>query len=150
MKKVLNHGKNIWIRCAVLSMLVLAVLVSCEPENYPLKTTDEVNMTGYFKQFPETYSKFLEILDRTETSAFLGAYGAYTIFAPTNEAVDAYLQKKGVSSVDELDVNELKNMYLETARNTRSYSPHRLFSEGNSPARRKQKQPGQACLLQHT
>ena len=110
MKKVFNHGKNIWIRCAVVSMLVLAVLVSCEPENYPLETTDEVNMTGYFKNFPGTYSKFLEILERSETSAFLGAYGAYTIFAPTNEAVDAYLQKKGVSSVQELDVNELKNL----------------------------------------
>ena len=54
MKKVLNYGKNIWIRCVALSMLVLSIVVACEPEEYPLATTDEVNMTGYFEQETKT------------------------------------------------------------------------------------------------
>ncbi len=110
MKKVLTQGKNLWFRCAAFSLLVLSFLAACEPEQYPIATTDEVNMTGYFQQNPEKYSKFLQILERSGTDAFLQAYGAYTIFAPTNEAVDAYLQEEGVTSVEEIDVEELKRM----------------------------------------
>ncbi len=58
------------------------------------------------------FSLFKAILDRvplgrkagaSSLSAVLSARGNYTVFAPNNDAVNAYLKKLGLTSVDQLD-----------------------------------------------
>lgn len=83
---------------------------SCKKVELVINTTTDVNIVGYLEKYPDSFSLFKQILDRTGTSAFLNAYGSYTCFAPTNSAVKTYLTKIGAASVDVADTAVLKNM----------------------------------------
>ena len=107
--KTLNIKTGICaLGCALLLGLVL--LFSCKRENLTRTTTTDVNITGYFDLHPDQFSEFSKILERSGTASFLGAYGKYTIFAPTNEAVKTYLQSVGKTSVEEVDPTALKDL----------------------------------------
>lgn len=84
--------------------------MSCKKPDIVETTTEDVNIVGYLDKRPDSFSLFRQILERTETSAFLNAYGSYTCFAPTNSGVRTYLQKLGVSAVEAADLNTLKDM----------------------------------------
>ena len=86
------------------------VYSGCKKADLITSTTTDVNIYGYLKKNPELFSEFVKILDRTGYDGFLDAYGAYTLFAPTNDAVKAYLQAAGKSSVDDMDTAQLKNL----------------------------------------
>lgn len=103
--------RNLFVLSGIL-IIVLAVLVfeSCKKPDLVENTTEDVNIVGYLDKYPDSFSLFRQILERTETSAFLNAYGAYTCFAPTNSGVRTYLQGLGVSTVDAADLNTLKDM----------------------------------------
>ncbi|WP_164891189.1 fasciclin domain-containing protein [Botryobacter ruber] len=85
-------------------------MMRCKDPDLVMTTTDDVNITGYLERFPEEYSEFKKILDLTGNSSFLGAYGTYTIFVPNNAAVKKFVEEQGKTSVDQLDVNELKTI----------------------------------------
>ncbi|MBP6590430.1 MAG: fasciclin domain-containing protein [Chitinophagaceae bacterium] len=91
------------------ALVVLGVL-SCKKTEIVETTTSDVNIVGYLDKQPDSFSLFRQILDRTETSSFLNAYGAYTCFAPTNSGVRKYLTLIGASSVEAADLNTLKDM----------------------------------------
>jgi uncharacterized surface protein with fasciclin (FAS1) repeats len=67
-------------------------------------------MVDYMRQNPSQFSELVKILDRTNISPYLNAYGTYTCFAPTNDAIKLYLQQIGKTSTDDLDTTTLKNM----------------------------------------
>jgi uncharacterized surface protein with fasciclin (FAS1) repeats len=97
---------------AIASVFILTIVLctACKREAMTLTTTTDVNITGYFENHPDQFSEFQKILERSGTSSFLGAYGRYTIFAPDNNAVKAYLQSIGKPSVNDVDVNTLKDL----------------------------------------
>jgi len=103
-------------KSTILSFLVIALFVvgmsmpGCKKQEIKMSTTADVNIVGYLELYPDSFSLFKEILDRTENSAFLNAYGAYTCFAPTNTGVNAWLVKIGAGSVGAADINVLKDM----------------------------------------
>jgi len=88
----------------------LWVIAGCRKEPIVSQTTEDVNMTGYFDKYPEEFSEFRKVIERSGTASFLGAYGAYTIFAPTNSAFDAFLKAENKSSVDDFSPEELKDL----------------------------------------
>jgi len=94
----------------MISFMLVIGLWGCIKESLVYNTTTAVNITAYLEKYPDQFSEFRKILDLTETASFLSAYGAYTLFAPTNEAIGIYLQEKGKTSVDQVDVAELKDM----------------------------------------
>ena len=57
-------------------------------------------MMSYMEKFPEKYSEYLDLLHHTRVShvsettvgQLLAARGNYTVFAPTNNAIHAYLE----------------------------------------------------------
>src|SRR5690606_29726860 len=108
MKNILKQQNAIAKFSAVL--IALTCLYGCVQEQLDLKTTSDVNMTGYFEQYPEQFSQFMRVLELTGNDGFLAAYGAYTIFAPTNDAFAALLQEQGKTSVENLDLEELKRI----------------------------------------
>lgn len=59
-------------------------------------------IADFLEEQPDQFSDFIEVLKRAETWGEMDTYGEYTCFAPTNSAFDAYLAKKGLSSIDEL------------------------------------------------
>lgn len=98
---------------AVASMIALLVVVSfgsCKKANIRQNTTNDVNIASYLANHPDSFSLWKEILDRTETSSFLDAYGSYTVFAPTNDGVRTWLAAIGAANVGAADINVLKEV----------------------------------------
>jgi uncharacterized surface protein with fasciclin (FAS1) repeats len=71
----------------ILFVGILLFFNSCKRELYTQTTTDDVNITGYLEKYPESFSLISEVLERSGTAGYLGAYGAYTLFTPNNDAI---------------------------------------------------------------
>jgi uncharacterized surface protein with fasciclin (FAS1) repeats len=109
------------IQIAGLGFLFIMGLMSCEyNKKLDLEVTSTENITGYLEANKEQFSELMELMDRTITisggqqikySSFLGAYGTYTLFAPTNDAINTYLQtKKGGKTIEQLSDAEVKSL----------------------------------------
>jgi uncharacterized surface protein with fasciclin (FAS1) repeats len=114
--------------------MVLAVgavfVPGCKKLEIKTSTTEDVNITGYLQKNADSFSLFTQILERTEYAAFLNAYGAYTVFAPTNSALQTWLTQTGAGSVQAADLNTLKEMVkfhlLTDSINTSSFKDGKL------------------------
>lgn len=91
---------------AALLLLMSAVqvsFVSCSDdpgaENYYTFTGE---YAADFLRNRDKFSEFTTIVQRANLMDLLATYGSYTVFAPTNDAIDKYLANNGLSSVDEL------------------------------------------------
>ncbi|MEO5683885.1 MAG: fasciclin domain-containing protein [Chitinophagaceae bacterium] len=102
--------KTILPAFVVLLLLTGICISGCKKQVIKLTTTEDVNIVGYLEKNLDSFSLFKQILDRTETSAFLNAYGAYTCFAPTNSGVKLWLATTGTASVEAADLNTLKDL----------------------------------------
>lgn len=113
-------------------LLVLAVLftTSCKKTDLRFNTTEDVNMASYLAKHPDSFSLWKKVLDRTDNTSFLDAYGSYTMFAPTNSGVTAWLSSIGAASVDAADLNLLKEIVkfhiLEDTVTTPSFKDGKL------------------------
>ena len=118
--------KKIKINFLVLALFMIAALqvgfVSCSDdpgvENYYTQVKEYAS--DYLKN-RDQFSKYVRILERATGERgdlrlvdMLGTYGSYTVFAPTNEAVDAFLASKGVSSVDSLTKEDCDTIALNS------------------------------------
>lgn len=115
----------------IFFMLLIGIL-GCKKETIVYTTTTDVNMTAYLDKYPDKFSLWTKILDLTGNSSFLNAYGAYTMFAPTNDAINLYLKDQNKTSVDQVDVSVLKDMVRfhllsDTIRTTQ-------FTDGKLPS----------------
>ena len=118
--------KKIKINFLVLALFMIAALqvgfVSCSDdpgvENYYTQVKEYAS--DYLKN-RDQFSKYVRILERATGERgdlrlvdMLGTYGTYTVFAPTNEAVDQFLASKGVSSVDALTKEDCDTIALNS------------------------------------
>jgi len=92
-----------------LSLVVACIMMGCQ------ETVDVSNryvfkdntILDYLKKHPETYSEYVDLLyqvpmskvSQTNVAQILSARGNYTVFAPTNEAIQAYLDTLVVKNV---------------------------------------------------
>ena len=105
------------IKMKLLAVLLIALaaiqtmFVSCsdEPDRENYYTTTSHYATSFLQQ-NEQYSLFVQILDRAQLLGLLGTYGSYTVFAPTNDAVNLYLAKNGFTSVAEMSDSLCKDV----------------------------------------
>jgi uncharacterized surface protein with fasciclin (FAS1) repeats len=105
-----NFFKN--INYFLLASVIFCVVIfeGCRKEAYKIETTDDVNITGYIRKNLDSFSLFNDILIRTETDAYLNAYGTYTCFAVTNSGVQKYLKDMGAASVNDVSIDVLKDI----------------------------------------
>ncbi len=109
MKKNLTKGKWLWF--IVLCCTITATLSGCKKTEYPLVPLNQtLNITSYLEANPSQFSLFDQILQRTGYDGFLNAYGAYTVFAPNNDAINLYLKSRGKTSVSDINVDTLKDL----------------------------------------
>jgi uncharacterized surface protein with fasciclin (FAS1) repeats len=101
---------TIVIYFAVVVGLASFMAGGCKKTSLKMNTTDDVNIVGYLEKYPDSFSLWKQILDRTETTNFLNAFGSYTAFAPTNTGVTSWLAANHFASVDAADVNQLKEI----------------------------------------
>lgn len=124
--------KRFFTRINIFAAAMMVLLVAgCTKHTLKQTTTDDVNIVDYMRRYPEQFSEYLKILDRTGISPFLNAYGTYTCFAPTNDAFKKYLVKIGKTSLDQLDTAELKKVCrLHLIQDTLSTAS---FTDGKMP-----------------
>lgn len=103
-----NTIMNRWMLS--FSAIVLLCVVACKKEPIISVVSDQVNITGYIENNPDQFSEFKKILDLTGNSGYLQAYGNYTLFLPNNDGVKKYLTDMGKTSVEQVDLQELKDI----------------------------------------
>lgn len=118
--------------CALSVFLLLLTILGCKKEPVVSVVSTQVNITSYLDKNPEQFSEFRKILDITGTDGFLQAYGNYTLFLPTNDGIKKYLADIGKTSVEQVSVEELKDMVrfhlLEDTISTAHFGDSKLNS----------------------
>jgi uncharacterized surface protein with fasciclin (FAS1) repeats len=99
-----------WSSILSLLVIILLCITGCKKMDINLTTTEDANIVDYMRKSPDQFSEFVKILERTNVSSYLNAYGAYTVFAPSNDAIKAYVKEAGKASVDDMDTAVLRNM----------------------------------------
>jgi len=108
----MKHYRNMRSCLTLLALLafMLPVTTSCsdDPDDEYFYSFKGEMMSDYLTKRPQ-YSEFAEIVRRAKSKAddanlmdLLAAYGQYTCFLPNNEAINVYLQKRGLQSVNDL------------------------------------------------
>ncbi len=117
----------------VLVPIVLAFTItqpSCRKQHLDVLTDTTVNIVGYLKKNPSRFTNIVKMLDRVNISSFLNAYGAYTFFAPTDDAIALYLKKYNKSSVDDLDTATIRAIckfhIIQDTLTTRNFTDGKL------------------------
>jgi uncharacterized surface protein with fasciclin (FAS1) repeats len=82
-----------WMLCTALFAMNCTMVTSCKEDidESNLYTFTGETIEDYLTNRSEKFSSFNYILSRIGYDKILAAYGTYTCFAPTNEAVDEYL-----------------------------------------------------------
>ena len=82
-----------WMLCAALLTINFSIITSCKEDidESNLYTFTGETIEDYLMNRSDKFSSFNYILSRIGYDKILSAYGTYTCFAPTNEAVEQYL-----------------------------------------------------------
>lgn len=120
---------NLWVTFLLIMSAVQVGLVGCKDdpgvENYYTQVRE---YASDYLQNREQYSDYLQILQRATGERgdlrlvdMLGTYGAYTIFAPTNDAIGKYLHSRGLTSIEELSKEDCDTIALNSIIDGKAY-----------------------------
>jgi uncharacterized surface protein with fasciclin (FAS1) repeats len=114
-------------------ILSLIVFTACINDDYDKNyTTFEEDVIITFLQNDEgnRYSEFLEWLKISGMDNLLSAYGAYTVFAPTNEAINKYYTENNTSreQMSDVDIKELAFNHILSVKLTSVKFPQGVIS----------------------
>ncbi len=97
----------------LITVILAGSITSCK--NDDITDDSYYTFTGamlgqYLEENPNEYSEFSKMVKRcvlknevsSSLDALLNAYGSFTCFAPDNEAVEKYLKRYGMTSVDQM------------------------------------------------
>ena len=122
--------KNSLLLVFLAGVLALSYLFSCKKIDIVQTTTTDVNIYDYLVKNGDKYSEFAKMVQKAGYSDFLNAYGAYTVFAPTNDGVKAFLQDAGKATIDAFTVPEIQNIVklhlIQDTINTSSFTDGKL------------------------
>jgi len=110
MKKVINSmvfSKP--LKTFILLLIGLSgILSSCLDEVPGLPTVSKEMMGQYLESHKDEFSEFSKLMDTTQVKGLINAYGKYTLYAPNNEAMHAFYQSKGRTSLKEFTLDTMK------------------------------------------
>ncbi|MBN2699463.1 MAG: fasciclin domain-containing protein [Bacteroidales bacterium] len=105
-RQLLSRGSQLFV-------LLLALLLSgCDedPVLWEVESAEQV-ITEYIASNPQ-YSEFAGILETTGLNSLLSVRGPFTVFLPTNDAMEAYYTENGVSSYTDFSEEFLKDLAM--------------------------------------
>ncbi len=93
-----------FIICYLSISVVLFTSCTDDDSDAPLNFYSSVRLTaaGFIEADEEQFSDFKAILEESNYLSMLKTYGHYTVFAPTNEAIQQYLKDNGYASLEAL------------------------------------------------
>ena len=100
--------KKIFATLTALAALIVGCTDPNEGELFvqPTNIENEMSMTTIMERSPETYSLWIDLLKYTNYyNAVRDANANALVFAPNNEAIQRFLAERGLSDVEELDLN---------------------------------------------
>ena len=108
-EKIINKGIKL---IGVFSIVVfLYALPSCNSDDVGDNLyTFKDKMMGQYLKDTTIFSEFSKLLDTTKVTGLLNAFGYYTCFAPTNDAMFAFYKDKGKNSLEDFSYDTLKVM----------------------------------------
>ncbi len=95
-------------------MLLIPIFQGCREDLEDTIPVIKGELIGEYLQDNPDFSKFTHILDTTGVLGLLNAYGLYTVFAPTNDAIDTYIAAQKdvdgnpITSISEIPLVDLK------------------------------------------
>jgi uncharacterized surface protein with fasciclin (FAS1) repeats len=98
----------------VVGLLFIIYSPGCKKLEYVQNTTSDLNIYSYIKTNPDKYSSITAIVDKSGYAGFLDAYGSYTMFVPTNDAVSIYLTEvnKSIAALTEAEAQDIVKLHL--------------------------------------
>jgi uncharacterized surface protein with fasciclin (FAS1) repeats len=102
--------KNSFLFAVLAGVFALSYMFSCKKIDIVTATTSDVNIYDYLVKNGDKYSEFAKMVQKAGYSDFLNAYGSYTVFAPTNDGIKAFLQETGKTSIDAFTVPEIQDI----------------------------------------
>ncbi|NDW11440.1 fasciclin domain-containing protein [Bacteroides sp. 214] len=97
LNNVMNKAHTKWCSYLMVLTLLIAGTIACEDDlaNSTYKTAEVPMIDEYMEQ--NNLTSFLALVEKADYRGMLHAYGSYTCFVPTDEAVKEYLNKEGLS-----------------------------------------------------
>ena len=137
MKRFIHKTIAVVTFCALLCMVL--VTQGCREDLEGNRPVIKGELIGEFLQNnPESFSEFTRMLDTTGVLGLLNAYGLYTVFAPTNEAIYAYYEtQEDVHSLSDMELEDIKTFCFnhiikgDTIR-SQDFTPGALSSQSMS------------------
>lgn len=141
MRDIMNN--KLFAICKCLYALLIIVpfcLTSCNNDDIPDEsyyTFTGETLGQYLENRPEEYSEFSKVLKRCKLKeegstleSLMNAYGSFTCFAPDNEAMEKYLHRYGIESVEQMTDSAISviarmhiiNSALSTVYETKNFS----------------------------
>lgn len=112
MRNILDIVKKLRGKIASYAILLPALLLfitSCDGDNIDNYYTFTGETVGaYISARPENYSEFKAVLDTTNVIGLLKAYGKYTCFLPTNDAMFEFYKSRGKQSLRDFPMDSLR------------------------------------------
>lgn len=107
-----HNSTKLFKRSILISMVILSftgIFSSCNSDDIGgnLYTFTDKMMGKYLKDSTD-FSQFATLLDTTKVMGLLNSYGAYTCFAPTNDAMRKFYMTKGKKSLKDFSLDSLK------------------------------------------
>ncbi len=107
--------KNLLSKLTLIALVCSTSLVftSCEEETDGAETTNPINKSiVQIASDDANFSILVEALVKADLVTALEAEGPYTVFAPTNDALEALFTKLGVSGINDLSAEALAPILL--------------------------------------
>ncbi len=114
---------------AIVGLLIIFYTGSCKKIKLAEGTTTDLNIYGYIKANPDKYASITAIVDKSGYAGFLNAYGSYTMFVPTDNAVKIYLTEinKTLTALTEAEAQGIVKIHLlEDTLTTASFKDGKL------------------------
>ena len=92
--------KKIYLLSSLMVFVLILTMNSCMKDVLEIVISNDKQIDELMEE--HDLKSFLTILDKSEMRSTVHAYGNYALFAPTDEAVAAYLQQIGKNSVENL------------------------------------------------
>ncbi|AWH86499.1 fasciclin [Flavobacterium album] len=103
--------RKIFKTAGLFMLMVLPLFTSCSDDDNN-NTNQDGNTIADIASANQNLSILVQALDRANLVATLDGQGSYTVFAPTNQAFENFLDDKGFASINEVPVATLKEILL--------------------------------------
>ena len=98
----IGDGAKVLSFLAILSMPFFLSCVDNDDVPEQMYTAKKMTAGAFLESHPERYSEFINLLKRTPYFSMMTTYGRYTLFAPTNDAMELFIKDNGYGSIEKI------------------------------------------------